>query len=214
MILAAFTSEGGEPPSFLVAPFEQCRAEAQQRKWAQHLGIELKAANSLGTPMILIPPGEFMMGSTDAQVEATLDVAAELKIDQRTQDRIRTQERPQHRMVLKEPFLMAETEVTIAQFRKFVDATGYLTQAEVLGTGNSATPVKAAPKDRNSFTWRSPGFVQLENAAVSQVSWNDAVEFCNWLSKNEKLKPAYHMDAKAGWTLVPQANGYRLPSEA
>ena len=46
------------------------------------------------------------------------------------------------------------------------------------------------------------------------VSWNDAVQFCNWLSEEENLKPCYTADAANGWTLSPEGNGYRLPTEA
>lgn len=210
---AIVSAQDGSPPPAR-APFDARGAKAHQQQWAEHLNIRVESTNSLGTPMVLIPPGEFLMGSSDAQVEEALKAAAELKIDQRTQDRIRTQERPQHRMKIAHPFLMAATEVTRAQFRKFVDDTGYRTEAEVLGTGNSAAAKKAAPDDRNGFTWLTPGFPQKENAAVSQVSWNDAVAFCNWLSRQEEFAPSYRQDADNGWTLIPGRNGYRLPGEA
>jgi formylglycine-generating enzyme required for sulfatase activity len=173
------------PAPVAKAPFDTRQAKALQDAWAKRLGTTVTSTNSLGTTMVLIPPGEFLMGSSDEQIEAALKMATELKIDQRTQDRIRNQERPQHRMLLAGAYLLAATEVTIAQFRTFVTATGYRTEAEVLGTGNPAATEKAAPKDRNGFTWRSPGFAQREAAAVSQVSWNDAVVFCNWLSERE-----------------------------
>ncbi len=196
------------------APFDTDQARAHQALWAKRLGTTVTSTNSLGTTMVLIPPGEFLMGSSDEQIEAALKMADELRIDQRTQDRICNQERPQHRMLLTGPYLLAATEVTIAQFRTFVTATAYQTEAEVLGTGNSAATEKAAPKERNGFTWRSPGFAQREAAAVSQVSWNAAVVFCNWLSKREKRTPSYHRDAKNNWVLDARSKGYRLPSEA
>jgi formylglycine-generating enzyme required for sulfatase activity len=201
-------------PSPAVIPFDTQQAKAKQKAWAKHLSRPVASTNSLGMRMVLIPPGEFLMGSSDAQVEAAIKTAIELKVDQRTQGRIRDQERPQHRMTLALPYLLASTEVTIAQFRKFVSATNYLTEAEVFGTGNSASPKKVAPKDRDEFRWRTPGFPQKEAAAVSQVSWNDAVVFCNWLSKQEKLPPCYREDPQAGWALIPGSKGYRLPSEA
>lgn len=60
--------------------------------------------------MVFIPAGEFMMGAAD--------------------DEGRTDEYPQHKVKL-DGFWMDETEVTNAQFKKFVNATGYITTAEI-----------------------------------------------------------------------------------
>jgi hypothetical protein len=49
--------------------------------------------------MILIPPGEFLMGSADEQVAAAVKVAEEINADQGTTLRIKTAERPQQRVV-------------------------------------------------------------------------------------------------------------------
>ncbi|MFJ8914397.1 formylglycine-generating enzyme family protein [Amycolatopsis sp. NPDC102389] len=43
------------------------------------------------------------------------------------------------------------------------------------------------------------------------VSWQDALQFCNTLSEREGLTPAYQLDSSA-WDR--SANGYRLPTEA
>ncbi len=53
-----------------------------------------------------------------------------------------------------------------------------------------------------------------ENHPVEQVSWYDAVRFCNLLSRLEGLDPAYAIDPVDGYTRVPGRNGYRLPTEA
>lgn len=49
---------------------------------------------------------------------------------------------------------------------------------------------------------------------VANVTWSDAVQYCNWLSAREGLQPAY--EEKFGeWVAVrPATNGYRLPTEA
>lgn len=54
---------------------------------------------------------------------------------------------------------------------------------------------------------------QGENNPVEQVSWFDAVEFCNALSAREGLTPAYEIQGlKVTWNR--EANGWRLPTEA
>jgi len=64
------------------APFDAKQARAHQEAWAKHLGTTVETTNSVGAKMILIPPGEFLMGSTDEQIEAALKLADEVKADQ------------------------------------------------------------------------------------------------------------------------------------
>ena len=86
-------------PKVLVAPFDTATAKSGQAAWAAHLGIEVSTKNSVDMQMILIPPGEFMMGSADDD-ETAYD-----------------NEKPQHRVTLTNAFLMAETEVTQVQWK-------------------------------------------------------------------------------------------------
>ena len=54
-------------------------------------------------------------------------------------------------------------------------------------------------------TWRHPWYPATEEFPVSVVSWNDAVQFCNWLSIEEHLRPCYQPHATDGWTFPPTA---------
>jgi formylglycine-generating enzyme required for sulfatase activity len=59
----------------------------------------------------------------------------------------------------------------------------------------------------------NPSNFQGQNMPVEQVSWFDAVEYCNRLSLKEELTPAYTINGNnVRWNL--EANGYRLPTEA
>jgi len=49
---------------------------------------------------------------------------------------------------------------------------------------------------------------------VANVTWSDAVQYCNWLSAREGLNPAYEEKFGEWITVRPVTNGYRLPSEA
>jgi formylglycine-generating enzyme required for sulfatase activity len=52
-----------------------------------------------------------------------------------------------------------------------------------------------------------------ESRPVINVSWYDAVAYCNWRSTQEGLKPAYTINGtNVSWDL--SASGYRLPTEA
>ena len=81
--------------------------------------------NSVGMSLVLIPAGEFMMGSDDSDHDAEpdefLDAAAGKK--------------EKHRVRITKSFYLGIHEVTRGQFRRFVDETGYLTEAENDGKG-------------------------------------------------------------------------------
>lgn len=49
---------------------------------------------------------------------------------------------------------------------------------------------------------------------VANVSWEDAVQFCNWLSKREGRTPAYRQEFDKWVPIYPTSDGYRLPTEA
>src|SRR5262245_20743327 len=89
-----------------IAPFDAKQAKQHQAAWAKHLGIQVETPNSVGMKMVLIPPGEFLMGSTDDQVEAALKVADEIKAGEAAKSRIQRSERPRHKVVITKPFLM------------------------------------------------------------------------------------------------------------
>ncbi len=81
------------------APQRSDEAKELQRKWAEDLEIEAVTTNSIGMKLVLIPPGEFMMGSADSDKKADDD------------------EKPQHRVTISRPFYMGETEVTQGQWK-------------------------------------------------------------------------------------------------
>ncbi len=59
----------------------------------------------------------------------------------------------------------------------------------------------------------SPSHLKGRKRPVEKVSWYDAVEFCNTLSRNEGLRPCYQITGTSV-TWDHGGNGYRLPTEA
>ncbi len=64
-----------------------------------------------------------------------------------------------------------------------------------------------------SITGSNPSFFRGDNLPVEQVSWNDAVEYCNKLSQKEGLTLCYSGSGDSVRCNF-DANGYRLPTEA
>lgn len=82
-------------------------------------------------------------------------------------------------------FEIDRTEVTIGQFRKFVEATGLKTAAERAGGGST---FEAGWEQRKGWTWRSPfGQPGGDNEPAVHVTYGEAQAFCQWAGKRLPL---------------------------
>ena len=73
----------------------------------------------------------------------------------------------------------------MGQFRAFVRATGYRTEAEVGKGGSSGTPKTQVWDRRPEYVWSHPEFSAKETYPVVFITLADARAFCAWLSKQE-----------------------------
>lgn len=211
---AGFVSAAGAPPP-AVAPFDAGQARAYQESWSKHLSQPVVVTNSINIALVLIPPGEFMMGGAP---ESLVETAAWADTKRQSppgaeRARIEKDEQPSHRVRLTKPFRLGATEVTIDQFRRFVEATRYVTETERFGGGNSRKTDETAPEKKKAI-WRTPGLKITDDSPVTQLTWNDMAAFCNWLSECEKRSSCYRLDDRKAYQLVAGADGYRLPTEA
>ena len=158
------------------------------------------AKNSIGMTLVRIRAGEFLMGG---QEPAERLIAAMPEVP-RKPDYFES-EYPQHRVVVAHDFLIGQFEVTVGQFRQFVAGTGYKTEPEVDGTGGWGyeTATGMCVGRRPYFNWRETGFPQTDDHPVVNVTFRDAVAFCNWLSKNEGKR--YRLPSEAEWEYACRA---------
>lgn len=87
--------------------------------------------NSLGMELVLIPAGEFLMGSdeTAATMSQVYPALPGERFEQ-FQD-----EAPVRKVRITRPLWMAKHELTVGQFRRFIEASGYQPQSVADGTG-------------------------------------------------------------------------------
>jgi formylglycine-generating enzyme required for sulfatase activity len=183
-------------PPLAVAPFDEKQAKAHQEAWARHLGVPVEMSNSTGMKLRLIPPGEFLMGTSEAEMKGL-----RAKVGQWQGARFE-EEGPQHKVTIAQPFYLGAHEVTVAQFRAFVDATGYKTKAEVDGKGG-VHYADGKSEHRPQWTWRTPPFPQQDDHPVVHISWNDAQAYCQWLSEREGR--SYVLPSEEQWEFACRA---------
>jgi len=152
---------------------------------------------------VLIPAGAFTMGSTEAESKAML---ARLP---GANEAWFAFERPEHKVTISKAFWMGKYEVTVGQFRRFVEAPGYKTDAEK-GTGvkGAAVWIGGSVNNVEDASWRNPHFKQTDEHPVVCVSWNDARAFADWLNAADKARPAdaaYRLPTEAEWEYACRA---------
>jgi formylglycine-generating enzyme required for sulfatase activity len=142
--------------------------------------------NSIGMKLRLIQPDEFLMGSPDTDKDAL------------------GSEKPRHRVRITRPFYLGVTEVTRGQFRRFVDETGYKTEAEKDGKGGYRWNEEAKDFEQDArYTWQNAGFEQTDDHPVVNLGWNDALAFAGWLSGKEGQ--TYLLPTEAEWEYACRA---------
>ncbi len=171
------------PPSVAIAPFDGTQAATHQAAWAKYLNQPVESTNGIGMKLRLIPPGEFQQGASEQEVE----------VFSKLEGRSLANDGPQHRVRLTQPFYIGVSEVTQAEYQTVIGSNPSMFSP----TGEFAARVAG------SETTQHP---------VENVTWFDAIEFCNALSLREKLTPCYERTDND--VTIVSGTGYRLPTEA
>ncbi len=107
-------------PPRAVAPFDAVTARKHQEAWAKYLAVPIETTNSIGMRFVLIPPGEFDMGSSEEDVVKLIEEAKVGDPDKWYIDRVRA-EAPKHRVRITKPFYVGRCEVTQADYETVMD---------------------------------------------------------------------------------------------
>jgi len=127
----------------------------------------LGGGDAYGPVMVVIPAGSFMMGSPESE-----------------DDRV-DNEGPRFRVTFDRGFALSRNEVTVGQFRRFIEATGYETDAEQSGASRVYMSGSGRVAERRRVTWQDNylGDPADDSLPVIHVSWNDAVAYAEWLAE-------------------------------
>src|ERR1051326_4228980 len=100
------------------------------------------------------------------------------------------------------PFLLDVHPVTVADFRRFAEATGYVTQSERLGSSGGFDVATGPWSLVDGASWRRPlgpsAAPAPDDHPVTQVSWNDAVAYCRSLGKRLPAEVEWEHAARNG----------------
>ena len=147
---------------------------------------------------VLIPAGEFLMGAPEEDIQRLNEKYK--KLFEKRPDHF-TWQGPQHRVRITKAFYLAKYETTVAQFRWFVEKTGYRTEAEKADGADA--PVAHGRQRKPDANWQNPHFEQGDAHPVVWVNWHDAMAFCEGLS--EAHGSAFGLPTEAQWEYACRA---------
>ena len=162
---------------------------------------EPRLRNSVGATLVLIPAGEFVMGSSQEEADRLAALMKEKKITSWYPDSPRS-EAPPRKTRITRSFYLAATETTLGEFRAFVAETGYVTDAERDGKGADGK-ANGRWTSGPAFSWNNMGYERGDDQPVVNVSWNDARAYCSWLSAKEGRR--YRLPTEAEWEYACRA---------
>lgn len=128
--------------------------------------------------MILVEGGTFIMGSNNGESD----------------------EKPLHSVTVSS-FYIGEYEVTVKEFRKFIEATGYKTDAEKYGFSLIWNGESLEKKDGVSWRCNEKGdkrSQEEDSHPVIHVSWNDANAYAKWAGGRLPTEAEWEYAAKVG----------------
>jgi formylglycine-generating enzyme required for sulfatase activity len=135
--------------------------------------------NTVGAEMVHVPAGQLMLGSTPGE-------CVRAKAGGATPEQLANEGDQPRRAQIRNGFWMGRTEVTAGQWWRFIKDTSYETDAV-----RGLAMLESYPEET------------AEDQPAAWITWTDAMAFCEWLTKKEKL---------AG--RLPAGHVVRLPTEA
>jgi len=145
----------------LLSPLPLLASAATASAAERNLTLDLGPGAKL--ELVFIPKGTFQQGSPATEPKRGADEA-------------------RRQVTLTRDYFIGKFPVTCLQFDAFVKDTGYRTEAERGTSGGFGWDGSALKQDKR-FDWRTPGFDQSDEQPVTTLAYDDALAFCDWLSR-------------------------------
>ncbi|MCB1567747.1 MAG: SUMF1/EgtB/PvdO family nonheme iron enzyme [Xanthomonadales bacterium] len=145
------------------------------------------ASGGQGPGMVVIPVGQFEMGSPRGEANR------------------RSNEGRQHEVQFRRGFALSRTEVTVAQFRRFIEASDYRTTAQRDKHSQVYDESGGALVEKRRVYWKHgyTGRTAADDMPVLHVSWEDAQAYARWLAAETGM--AYRLPSEAEFEYVVRA---------
>jgi formylglycine-generating enzyme required for sulfatase activity/predicted Ser/Thr protein kinase len=127
--------------------------------------------------MKVLPPGQLEQGAAPDQPDIT------------------PFELPRHHVAIAYPLGIGVYEVTVGEFKQFVDATAHQSAG--------CTTYDGTWQSKSALSWNNVGYRQTAGHPVVCVSWQDARDYANWLSR--KTGQRYRLPSDSEWEYAARA---------
>ena len=172
-----------DAPSPAIMPFDEDTAKQRQQAWAKYLELPVEYTNSLGMKFRLIPPGEFVMGLTENDIE-TLFVPSNYRPKQGDQSAA-------IRIRLTQPYYLSSYELTHQKYSQLI--------------GEESTEKPRKPKlPENSASY------QDATKFCDSLSLAEKLPIYYQNNQNAKIKnkEGYRMPTESEWEFGCRAGNY------
>lgn len=150
-------------------------------------GIEQSLIAKLSIPELVgVPAGTFTMGGIADDPFA------------------KPREFPNRQITIAKPFQIGKHEVTVGQYRAFVSNTNYQTLAERNEKGGWKSGKSTSWGEQSkSYNWKTPGYTTSDSHPVTIIAYEDAVAYCDWLTKETGKK--FRLPTEIEWEYACRA---------
>ncbi|MEO1280989.1 MAG: SUMF1/EgtB/PvdO family nonheme iron enzyme [Pseudomonadota bacterium] len=139
------------------------------------LGVKASADCDVCPEIVMIKPGNALIGSSNPIVKGGLSTGPALNV------------------TLRRPYGIGKNEISVAEFRAFVMETRYQPSARC----------RIGRKIVAGRTFENPGFTQEDDFPAVCVSWTDAVKYTDWLSR--KTSRIYRLPNEIEWEFAARS---------